>query len=92
MKFHVLIDRDRCKGCALCVASCDKGVLALSVEMNAKGLVFAEVKAPQNCVGCRKCAVVCPDAAVEIEKETDDQQAARPTRTTQGPATFKPNP
>ncbi len=70
MKFHVLIDRERCKGCALCVAACERGVLRISSDLNSKGSSFAEVNEPEACVGCRKCGIMCPDAAIEIERET----------------------
>ena len=35
--FQVMIDRDRCKGCELCVNACPKAVLSMSKEINLKG-------------------------------------------------------
>jgi 2-oxoglutarate ferredoxin oxidoreductase subunit delta len=63
---HVFIDRDRCKGCELCVAACPQHVLAMAFEPNSRGLNVASVVQPRHCIGCRLCYVTCPDAAVEL--------------------------
>lgn len=69
MRFVVRIDKERCKGCELCVAVCKFNSLKTAHEMNSKGYHYAAVAAPGNCKGCRKCAIICPDAAIEIDKE-----------------------
>ena len=33
----VTFNKDKCKGCSLCVGVCPKGIVALSSELNAKG-------------------------------------------------------
>ncbi len=68
-KSKVTIDRNRCKGCELCVHACPKGVLAMSEEINEKGYFFAQVKNQDDCTACRFCAMVCPDVAIEIAVE-----------------------
>ncbi|PIE84559.1 MAG: ferredoxin [Bacteroidia bacterium] len=62
------VDIERCKGCELCVVACPKDVLALAVEVNAKGYHYAEMKNPDNCIGCAMCATVCPDSCIEVYK------------------------
>ncbi|MDI7266578.1 MAG: 4Fe-4S binding protein [Myxococcota bacterium] len=62
----VQVDRDRCKGCEMCVAACPQQVLGLSRQINFKGYFPAEPVRPELCLGCRICAIVCPDVAVEI--------------------------
>ena len=37
IKGTIVVDKERCKGCGVCVASCPCDVLALSVEVNNKG-------------------------------------------------------
>jgi 2-oxoglutarate ferredoxin oxidoreductase subunit delta len=60
------IDRNRCKGCELCVGACPQHVLALTKELNARGNFFAKVANQGRCIGCRLCCITCPDAAIEM--------------------------
>ena len=63
----VLIEKDRCKGCGLCVQACPSHVLAMSHEINTRGYFFPLVEHPDDCNGCRYCVLVCPDVAVQVE-------------------------
>ncbi len=58
-----------CKGCELCIASCPKGVLFLSEEVNARGHRVVAVRQDVACTGCGNCATICPDAAVVLYEE-----------------------
>ena len=62
----ITIDRERCKGCALCVEFCKQGCLAISEELNAKGYFVAAFDGGGDCNACRNCALMCPDAAIEV--------------------------
>ena len=63
----ISIDRDRCKGCELCIAFCPEGVLALSErDFNAAGYRPAVVVRPEACTGCAHCARMCPEAAITL--------------------------
>ncbi len=64
---NILIDRDLCKGCELCVGACPQGILAMSGEINSKGYFFAEVAEPKRCIGCRLCCITCPDVAIQMQ-------------------------
>ncbi len=63
---RVRIDRDRCKGCGLCVNNCPQSVLEMSKEINAKGYFYSSPVRQHHCIGCRICAIVCPDVAIEV--------------------------
>lgn len=69
MKFNIHIDKERCKGCELCLSVCPENVLAMSMLLNAKGQHYTQVDKPENCIGCAQCSLICPDAAIEIESE-----------------------
>lgn len=63
------INEERCKGCALCIRACPKGILRLSeTNLNSKGYHPAEITDMEQCVACASCARTCPDAVIEIEK------------------------
>jgi 2-oxoglutarate ferredoxin oxidoreductase subunit delta len=65
----VIIAKDTCKGCGLCVTVCPKGILQLSkTEINAKGYSPIEVTDMALCIGCASCAKMCPDIVFTIEK------------------------
>ncbi|MCK4244222.1 MAG: 4Fe-4S dicluster domain-containing protein [Candidatus Omnitrophica bacterium] len=64
----IIIDKERCKGCSLCISVCPKRLIALSQGFNSKGYHFVRTSEQQNCVGCLFCAIICPDTAIEVYK------------------------
>lgn len=63
----VLIDRNRCKGCELCVHHCPQGVLQMEDVYNARGYrPVALIERERQCTGCAVCAVVCPDVVFTV--------------------------
>ncbi|MCM8825722.1 MAG: 4Fe-4S dicluster domain-containing protein [Candidatus Omnitrophica bacterium] len=69
-KFSVRIEKNRCKGCGLCLEICPQKNLHISKLFNASGYHFVEISS-NNCTGCKKCAIICPDSAVEIFLEEE---------------------
>ncbi len=68
-KGYVIIDKERCKGCSLCVINCPTECLALNTsDTNSYGLHYAYLAEPEKCIACQNCAVMCPDAAIEVYK------------------------
>jgi 2-oxoglutarate ferredoxin oxidoreductase subunit delta len=65
---EIRIDRERCKGCGLCLSVCPKGLLEAEEGRNARGHrpVRAVEGAAARCVRCGRCYRVCPDVAIEI--------------------------
>lgn len=64
----VIINEERCKGCALCVSACPKKIIDLSDTYNSKGYKPAVVVDPDKCIGCAFCGRMCPDTAIEVYK------------------------
>lgn len=71
MKGKIIIDKNLCKGCELCIEFCPKKVIHITKEFSPKGYFIAEYKEKNEdgCSGCATCAVVCPEAAIEVYRE-----------------------
>ena len=69
-KGTVIIDVERCKGCAFCVEFCPTDVLELSSAFNSKGYHPPQVIAPEKCSGCDLCGMYCPDFAIYGKKNS----------------------
>lgn len=65
------INRNRCKGCRLCIDVCPKKNLGVSSLFNKMGYHYVEQAEEDGCTGCRKCAIICPDAAIELYIEEE---------------------
>lgn len=65
---RVTIRSESCKSCLYCIKACPKNVLAVGTEVNSKGYQFVYMENPNNCIGCIMCALMCPDAAIEVYK------------------------
>jgi 2-oxoglutarate ferredoxin oxidoreductase subunit delta len=66
-KGTILIDQERCKGCALCPAVCPKDAISMNQGvLNAKGYHPAELSNADVCTGCAICAVICPDVCITV--------------------------
>lgn len=68
-KFLVIIDRERCKGCHLCIETCPKKILEVSDEPNSWGYYPVKVTDEEACIGCGSCFTVCPDVAIQIKSK-----------------------
>ena len=66
IKYGVIIDKSRCKGCALCVMACPRNVLRISERYNGKGLHPVEAVREKKCSGCGFCYIMCPDIVIEV--------------------------
>jgi 2-oxoglutarate ferredoxin oxidoreductase subunit delta len=63
---EVRIQRDKCKGCQLCIFYCPSKCLESSSDLNKWGLRYAKKKEDTNCIGCGACFLICPDFCIEI--------------------------
>ena len=64
----ITINKDRCKGCLLCISVCPKGMVKKSEQLNKRGVNYVEFQDTGICVGCAMCAVICPDCCIEVYK------------------------
>lgn len=68
---NIKIDRERCKGCHLCIEVCPNRRIIADDSLNKKGYVpacFGEKfeDGQKDCTGCAQCATVCPEVAIEV--------------------------
>jgi 2-oxoglutarate ferredoxin oxidoreductase subunit delta len=63
------INKDRCKGCGLCVEVCPNKVLEFTEDINKMGYIYPS-PVGLGCTGCAMCALVCPEVAIEVFRET----------------------
>jgi 2-oxoglutarate ferredoxin oxidoreductase subunit delta len=68
IKGKPVIDRERCKGCLLCVRACPTKTLGQDTKPNSWGYYPSLVIAPEKCIACGNCYQVCPDVAITVYK------------------------
>ena len=70
-KGRVVIDREMCKGCYLCIRACPVKVLERDVELNSTGTYPVKPGQLEKCIACGNCYEVCADVCIEVyELET----------------------
>ena len=63
-----VILREKCSACSMCVWNCTKDALKIA-DPSYRGdiRVFAELAAPERCVGCGICESACPLHAIYMK-------------------------
>lgn len=70
IKGAIVVDANRCKGCALCIEACPKDVLALAAKrVNINGYPYVSAERPEACIGCASCAIICPDGCITVYRK-----------------------
>ncbi|MGD0336409.1 MAG: 4Fe-4S dicluster domain-containing protein [Candidatus Omnitrophota bacterium] len=64
----IKIDREKCKGCFLCIGVCPKGLIAKAKTLNKRGARPAYFREDPSCLGCGLCAIICPECCIEVYK------------------------
>ena len=68
VELKVVIDKQRCKGCELCISVCPLKLLVMSEELNTAGYHYALITDNDKCSSCTLCGTMCPDVAIMIYK------------------------
>ncbi|MDP3388264.1 MAG: 4Fe-4S binding protein [Eubacteriales bacterium] len=64
----VIVNKKLCKGCELCTDACPLKIMVLGDVLNNNGYNYATQKDQDKCTGCMRCALMCPESAIEIYK------------------------
>lgn len=62
----VVIERDLCTGCELCIHACPQSVLKAIPDVHRVEGLVAVVYNPAMCTACRQCEDVCPDFCITV--------------------------
>jgi 2-oxoglutarate ferredoxin oxidoreductase subunit delta len=73
IKGAIVVDREHCKGCELCISACPTDVIRMEKNVNSKGYHFAYMENPDACTGCANCAVVCPDGVITVYRKKTEE-------------------
>jgi len=65
-KGKITIDREKCKGCLLCIRACPVKALETDVIMNISGSYPAKAVNMEKCIACGNCFEICPDVCIEV--------------------------
>lgn len=60
----VTLERDRCKGCYLCLPVCPNELFVIDAQPNSGGHYPVLMENPQYCLNCMRCVDICPDQAL----------------------------
>lgn len=73
----IIVDANLCKACELCIVNCPVGVIGLDMErITPRGFHPAKL-IKDGCTGCGICALVCPEAAITVYRETPQKASAK---------------
>lgn len=70
--YHVEVNPVNCKECGYCLEICAPKVFAKSDSVNANGYRYMKVVNEEECDGCQKCVMICPDFAIKVQEVTDN--------------------
>ena len=70
----IIIDRDLCKGCDICVRVCKPEQLKLVDAPDKWEGAIVEMGDPDECNFCRLCELQCPDFAIRVLRKDEEDQ------------------
>ena len=66
LRWHPIIDEEKCTNCGLCLLTCGAGVFGYEKPINRFFVLN-----PGNCtLGCTTCGKVCPEAAISFPESS----------------------
>ena len=79
-KAKVVIRKDRCKGCELCISVCPKHILAIDdTEVNINGYHAVNIIAEEECIACAAaalCVRMVPSIYTELNRRSKEMSTS----------------
>jgi NAD-dependent dihydropyrimidine dehydrogenase PreA subunit len=66
--FNPEVNSALCKDCGYCCEVCEESVFENSGVFNKAGYRYIITKHAENCTGCMKCFLICPDFAILVSQ------------------------
>jgi len=66
---RIVIRTERCKSCGWCVEVCPQHSLTIGSDTNPVGYRYAVFAEGARCIGCARCALMCPDICIEVYRD-----------------------
>lgn len=68
-KGKITVNKELCKGCGVCISVCPVKILDFdNSDVNSKGYHPMKSMDPDKCIACANCGLMCPDAAITVER------------------------
>jgi 2-oxoglutarate ferredoxin oxidoreductase subunit delta len=64
----IQLDRERCKGCLLCLDVCPNDLIVTDSRPNLQGHFPVALVHADYCIQCRHCVDICPDQAFSLPR------------------------
>ncbi len=66
--YDIVVYRDWCKACGVCIEFCPKRVL----DASSNGIPV--VAHPEQCISCDLCELLCPDFAITLTRSANNHR------------------
>jgi 2-oxoglutarate ferredoxin oxidoreductase subunit delta len=67
----LIIHKERCKSCQICVLYCPKKALSIGEKLNKIGYRYVILSKEDACTACGICAEMCPEVVIEVWRENE---------------------
>ncbi len=78
---RIEVAAELCKSCELCMAVCPKDCIEHAGTLNRYGVYPVRMRKDAACIGCSQCAIMCPDAAIEVFRTVVEETQKEEART-----------
>jgi len=71
----IVVNKDWCKGCKICIECCPVHALTESTKANKRGVHPPKLAEDHRCIACRLCELQCPDMAIFVLSDNNQSSS-----------------